>query len=241
MRVLVTRALEDGIRTVQELSKRGHEALVAPLSEVRFLDSQEMDLSAVCAIVATSSNGVCAFARRCPRRDLPVFTVGATTAATARAAGFVDVASAAGDALMLVELVGKSLDPGAGTLLHISGRNSTPGFREKLAEAGFDLRVWELYEIAYRAEFPEEIIDAFGRCAVDAVLVLSPESGGALVESLRRAGLAGKCRAIVACCISPAAAARAKEIAFGAVRVAQRPDLDSVLALLDLGPVRAHA
>jgi uroporphyrinogen-III synthase len=241
MRVLVTRALEEATRTAQELTKRGHEALVAPLSEVHFLDSDEMDLSAVCAIVATSSNAVRAFARRCQRRDLPIFAVGATTATTARAAGFVDVTSAAGDALTLAELVGKSLDARAGTLLHISGRSSAPGFREKLTETGFDLRVWELYEIVCRTEFPEEIIDAFGRCAVDAVLVLSPASGWALVQSLRRAGLAAACHAVVACCISPAAGATAKDIAFGAVRIAQRPDLDSVLALLDLGPVRAHA
>jgi uroporphyrinogen-III synthase len=241
MRVLVTRALADATRTAQELAERGHQALVAPLSEVRFLDSGEMDLNGICALVATSSNGVRAFARRCGRRDLPIFTVGATTTATARAAGFVDVTSSAGDALMLAELIGKSLEPAAGALLHVCGRSSAPGFSESIAGAGFDLRKWELYETVYRPELSADIIDAVGECAVDAVLVLSPESGRTLVESLLRAGLAGRCRGIIACCISPAAALTTKEFAFGAVRIAQRPDLDSVLALLDLGPLGAHA
>jgi uroporphyrinogen-III synthase len=241
MRVLVTRARAEAIRTAQELAKRGHEALVAPLSEIRFLDCEITDLTGVQALLATSSNGVRAFARCCHRRDIPIFTVGDATAATARAAGFVQVMSAAGDALTLIASVRKAVETGAGTLLHIAGRNSTPAFGEKIAEAGFDLRVCELYETVYRTQLPEEIVDALRRCAVDAVLVLSPEAGRALVESLRQDGLAATCRRIVVCCISAAAAATIQEIEFGAVRVAESPHLDAVLSLLDLGPIGAHA
>src|SRR5205823_9007181 len=154
MRVLVTRARAAATRTAQELARRGHDALIAPLSEIRYLDCEKIDLTTVQTILATSSNGVRAFARCCPRRDVPIFTVGGTTAATARAAGFVHVTSAAGDALTLSELVGKSLEPGEGTLLHVAGKNSTPAFSKKIAEAGFDLRVCELYETVYRTDLP---------------------------------------------------------------------------------------
>ena len=240
MRVLVTRTIEDATHTAQELAKRGHEALIAPLSETRLLNFEEPDLTHICAILATSSNGVRAFARRSSRRDIPIFAVGSTTAATAHDAGFLHVTNAAGDASTLVELVGRSVKTGAGALLHVAGTNSAPGFRERITEAGFDLRTWELYETVYRAEFPREIVDAFRRCAVDSVLVLSPESGRTLVRCLLRAELSANCLHVVACCISAATAATLKGAGFGLVRIAEKPDLESVLALLDLGTVGAH-
>ena len=51
MRVLVTRPLEDGEQTARELEARGHQALVAPLLTVAFLDGAELTLDDVQAIL----------------------------------------------------------------------------------------------------------------------------------------------------------------------------------------------
>ncbi len=242
VRVLVTRALEDAHRTAQELAKRGHEALVAPLSEIRFLDTGEPDLSGVQAILATSTNGIRAFASRCGRTDIPLFAVGANTAATAHSAGFVRVSSADGDSSALAAAIRNTLDPQAGAILHIADRSGAHALHRQLAEAGFESRAWELYEVIARERLPAQVVAAFNQGAVDAVLVLSPESGRILVDALEASGVAAKCVRVVACCISRASAAKIRKVEFAAIRIAEKPNLDAVLALLDSGPaVRIHS
>ena len=240
MRVLVTRPLDDARRTARELATRGHDALLAPLSEIRTIDAPEPQLDGVQAVLATSSNGIRAFAGVCRRRDVPVFAVGANTAATARAAGFLRVTSAEGDSKALAAAVRNSLQPATGALLHATGKNGARDFCGELAEAGFDVRTCELYEAVPCDQSPTEAVTAFQQGGIDAVLVLSPENGRMLAESIRRVGVAAKCAHTVACCISAAAAERIRDIAFGEIRIAEKPDLPSVLALLDLGPIRTH-
>src|SRR5579862_8780362 len=150
------------------------------MSEIRLLDTEEPDFGDVQAILATSSNGVRAFAVCCKRRDFRVLTVGENTAAAARAAGFADVSSADGDSAALVAMVRRLLNPAAGAVLHVTGRNRGSELHRELADAGFHCRVWELYEVAARGRLPEQVLEAFRRDAIDAILVLSPESGRVL-------------------------------------------------------------
>jgi len=240
VRVLVTRALEDARRTAEDLAGRGHQALVAPLSRIHTLDMRGPDLTDVQGVIATSSNGVRAFARRCGHRDIRVFAVGGKTAAAARSAGFTDVFSADGDSKALATSICKSLTPAAGALLHVAARRSPGDLHRELAEAGFECRVWHLYDVVPCRTLPRRVLDAFRRGVVDAVLVLSPESGRMLVDALKDGGVAAECHRVVACCISKAAAAKVLDVGFGAIRTAERPTLDAVLALLDSGPVSTH-
>lgn len=92
----MTRARPGADRTAARLAALGHEAIVAPLLEIRRLPQAPPDLDGVSALVFTSMNGVEAFAALTPTRRLPVFTVGDATAAAARAHGFDDVVSAHG-------------------------------------------------------------------------------------------------------------------------------------------------
>lgn len=239
MRVLVTRPLEEARRTADELGRRGHDALIAPMSEIRLLNEEEPDLAGVQAILATSSNGVRAFAGRCNRRDIRVLAVGDNTAATARSAGFVDVSSAGGDSAGLGALIRRSLSPDAGVLLHVTGRGRGRELHRHLAEAGFACRVWELYEVVAYRTLPQEAAEAFRRAAIDAILVLSPESGRILVSALETGDVSATCKRVVACCISEPAAAEIRDVEWRAIRIAQTPTLDCVLSLLDSVPVPA--
>jgi len=239
VRVLVTRAWEDARRTADALAGRGHEAVVAPMSEIRQFETAEPDLANVQAILATSSNGVRAFASRCTRRDIRMLTVGESTAATARSAGFANVSSADGDSAALAAMIRRALNPAAGALLHVTGRGRGAGLRRELADAGFECRIWELYDVMPDGAFPDRVIEAFRRDAIDAILVLSPESGRILAGALRAGGVASKCERVIACCISESAAEKIQDIEFGSIRIAERPTLDAVLAILDCGPDNA--
>ena len=70
MRVLVTRPEDDARETAVRLKALGHEPILAPLISIRFIDGPDIDLAGVQALIATSSNGVRALARRTSRRDI---------------------------------------------------------------------------------------------------------------------------------------------------------------------------
>ncbi|HEX4159360.1 MAG TPA: uroporphyrinogen-III synthase [Rhizomicrobium sp.] len=235
MRVLVTRPLEDSLRTAQALAERGHEAVIAPLFKINYLDGPEPPLEGVQAVLATSGNGVRGFARRTARRDIPLFAVGAQTAATARKEGFCYIRDAEGDAAALAALVRAELRREAGALLHAASTNASLALSEILAEAGFDIRTCVVYGIIDAAELPSAAADALRSNTLDAILIYSPRSARLLVDRVKRAGLACFCARMLACCISHDAADALGGVAFAEIRIAARPNKDSMLALLPEG------
>src|SRR5262249_16800636 len=132
MRVLVTRPEEDGAETARLLAARGHQAVLAPLLTVRFLDGPEPALEDVQAILATSANGVRAFARRSANRGIPLFAVGPQTAGQAQKLGFQQIKSADGDANALALAAGRWAQPENGALLHVAGENNEGQLAGKL-------------------------------------------------------------------------------------------------------------
>src|SRR5207237_4563744 len=96
MRLLLTRPREDAQTLAKTLKLRGHHPVIAPLLQIRFTPGPEISLIGVQAVIATSANGVKAFAARSQNRDLPVFAVGPQTAETATQLGFPEVICAKG-------------------------------------------------------------------------------------------------------------------------------------------------
>ena len=227
MRVLITRPREDAERIALRLQLMGHEPLIVPLLETRFRDGDEIALSGVQAILATSANGVHAFARRSARRDLPLFAVGPQTAQAARAAGFAAVRDAKGDAHALGEAAARWASPGAGVLLHVKGSDGPSALAALLAQKGFATDSVVLYDMAAVAEPPRALGEVFaGR--VDAALFFSPRSAGIFRDCA--GGIAtGE---TIAVCISQATAAALAPLSFREVRVAAEPNQQALLSLL---------
>jgi uroporphyrinogen-III synthase len=233
MRVLVTRPHEDALETQILLGARGHEAIVAPLLEVRFRDGPEIDLAGVQAIVATSANGVRALARRTARRDLPVFAVGPQTAQAAQAAGFANVKNADGDADALAIAIPLWTSAAIGELLHATGAEGAGRLAKALATAGFKVRTEVLYDVLGVSELTRNVAAEFAADRIDAVMLLSPRSASTFVQCIERAGLRTQARRVIAACISEATAAAIASLNLDDVRVAARPNQASLLACLD--------
>jgi uroporphyrinogen-III synthase len=230
MRVLVTRPAEDGAATAAELARMGHQALLAPLLTTRFLESAPPALGDVQAILATSANGVRAFARLSPRRDLPLFAVGPQTAAAAAAAGFRTVRNANGDAAALAEAAGRWADPGAGALLHVSGEQSAGMLCDALLAAGFSYRKAVLYRMEAATELPTQAAAALAGNTVEAALFFSPRSAGLFARLAIKDGL--PLDRLTALCISAATAAALAPLRLAALRIAARPNQAALLARL---------
>ncbi len=186
MRVLVTRPLDDSRRTARRLAELGHEAVIAPLLRIRFPEHSQPELDGVQAVLATSSNGVRALALCSERRDISVFAVGTQTAAAARAAGFLKVFDAAGDATALARAVRTQLRTNLGALVHVMGVNAPQELRADLTSAGFDVRSWALYETIEARRLPVTAAKALREAALDAVLVFSHAARSFLLRSCNR-------------------------------------------------------
>lgn len=146
----------------------GFEPVAAPLISVAAIEQGEPDLTDVAALAFTSVNGVTAFAALTAARDRPVFAVGDATAAAARQAGFLEVASADGALADLARLLETS---------GINGVVLAPTAREPagdLAALAPSVRVRTL--AVYAAM--ETGVDA--PAEVDAVLLHSPRAARAL-------------------------------------------------------------
>ena len=233
MKVLVTRPIEDAEKTAGEVESRGHGAVIAPLMKILFRIGPDIAMDNVQAVLATSANGVRALAMRTARRDIPVYAVGPQTAEAARNVGFQIVKHANGDSGALVEAVAKWARPQLGTLLHASGVKTKGDVARQLAAVGFSVRTEPLYEAIAVETLPSTACKALASGEIDAVLVYSPRSAEIFAACTVRAGFANVCKKIDALCISRAAANALAPLQFHAVRVAERPNEDDLLALLE--------
>ena len=233
MRVLLTRPQEDAGNFAEHLSRRGHQAISAPLLSVRFHDSEPLKLDGVQGILVTSANGIRALARLSERRDLPVFAVGPQTAREALAAGFARVEGANGDAAALAQALPRWAKAEAGALLHAVGAQGAGRLASLLAAKGYEVRTVILYDVVAAATLPEPAARALKEGSLDAALFFSPRSARVFRDCTLKAGLAAACPRLLAVCISQAAASALSPLSFAEIRVAAAPSQAGMLGCLD--------
>src|SRR4029453_16168471 len=232
MRILITRPIEDAKPLADALNERGVEVLIEPLLEIRHLDGAELDLDGVQALLFTSANGVRAFAALSPRRDLKALTVGDGSAEGARQAGFSNVESAKGDVEALAALVVDRLKPEDGILFHAAGTVTAGDLKARLEGLGYRVRRAQLYEAKIATALSSETRANLTLGGIDAVLLFSPRTAGTFAELWQAAGSPPLAR-IHALCLSAAVAREIGNLGWAAVEIADRPDLPSMLALVD--------
>jgi uroporphyrinogen-III synthase len=232
MRLLVTRPAADAESFARILEGQGHQAVVAPIMEVRALAGPAVALDGVQAVIATSANGVRALAQRTPRRDVTLYAVGPQTAEAAAASGFKTVYNAAGDAAALVEFVAAHTKPDGGKLLHAAGEETAGRLRQALTAQGFTVETAVLYGAHPVAELPPPAAQALSEGVLDGVLLFSPRSAKTFATLVIAAQLQAACAKLTAFCISAATAAALSPLTFARVAVAGTPNQDAILSLL---------
>jgi uroporphyrinogen-III synthase len=182
-KIWITRAQPGADVTAERVRAMGHDALVAPLLEVRLLPEATVDLRGVVALAFTSANGVRAFADKSGERALTAFAVGAATALAARKAGFKSVLSANGDVLALAEGIAARRNELRGVVLHPGAFDLAGDLVGALEKHRVEARRLTLYETV-----PIEPDDAAAEvlCRSDAVLLHSARAAEALARVLKR-------------------------------------------------------
>jgi uroporphyrinogen-III synthase len=232
MRLWITRPEEDAGPLGGALCREGIEVLVAPLLLIVFADGPPLDITGVQALLATSANGVRAFARRNAERDMQVLAVGDATARAARTAGFAHVDNASGDVAALAELTRRRLDPARGAVLHVAASDLAGDLAAALTGAGFDYRRAVLYEARTADALPGWLVRDIDRGALDAVAVFSPRTGRTLVRLLQTAALSRAASGLVCFCLSDPVAAAVAGLPWREVVTAGKPEQASMIAAI---------
>lgn len=219
MKVLLTRPAGENARIAGMLEPLGAECIEWPLTRIVTLVERLEVPAGLDAILFTSANAVRSFAAASARRDLPVLCVGDRTAGAARAAGFADVSSAAGDAADLARLARIS---GHRRFLHPRGREA-----RALSLEGAHVEAPVVYAAEPAGPPPAEVADAFAQGTIGLVTAWSPRNAlilhdwlAAARPPLARARLLG---------ISDAAIGPLRDAGFRAVLVAARPTAEAVV------------
>jgi uroporphyrinogen-III synthase len=236
VRLLVTRPQEDGERTATTLRARGHSVLVAPLLRIESLAAADIGPGPFAAVLTTSANAARAIARHArggALRGLPLYTVGQRSADAARAAGFVDVHSADGDALDLVALVAGQLAGNTAPLLYLAGEDRTVDLPEELGRRGLAVRTFVVYRAAAAERFPPAAARAIAAGELDGVLHFSRRSAAAFVRCADAGGLRDHALGLTHYCLSAQVAAPLIEAGAATIRLAPRPVEAALIELVD--------
>lgn len=231
-RALITRPQEDSADLAIALARRGIAPILAPMMRIEYASADiETEIAPAQAILFTSRNGVRAFSRVSPRRDIAAFAVGDSTAALARDNGFVNVESANGDNADLARLVIDRLVPSDGMLFHAAGATIAGDLSGALDKAGFRT----VRRTLYNAKAVDRLADtatAMRNGELDYVLFFSPRTARIFVELVAAARLGDACRSLTAVCLSDAVASEVASLAWKDIGVADLATTDAVLNVI---------
>jgi len=236
MRLLVTRPEEDAIELAHLLAARGHEAVMASVMSIRYLDAAELPERAWQALLVTSANGARALARHrqaAALKNVRVLAVGPASAQAMADAGFRWVEAADGDADALAALVCLELSPDGGPLLHVAGSVVAGDLKAVLEVQGFEVERVALYEAVPVAALPSPAVRVIAEGRIDGVLLYSPRTARLFLSLVHKAGLESELAAITAYCLSPAVAEALGDVAVLTVKIAERPEQSAMLALIE--------
>lgn len=186
MLVLLTRALDEGLRTAAKLEAKGHQTLLSPVLEM-VPTGAEWPSGVVDAVLATSAQAL-ELLSAVPdwplpeaRRLFPLFLVGARTLEAARERGFEGPAVLEPDAKELAARVKAVLSPPS-RLLYLAGRDRKPNLEAELAAAGHEVETVEVYT-AQAADFlSDEALTAIETGEIGAVLHYSRRSAAIFLD-----------------------------------------------------------
>jgi uroporphyrinogen-III synthase len=167
-------------------------------------------------------------------QHLPVFAVGTATANVARALGFSTVYSSEGTAIDLARTIPAGPEPLAGPVLYLRGQDVAIDLAPILEGAGHVVKSAIVYRAVPVKAFAAETIAGIARGTIGATVLMSPRTAETYADLAESSGLTGELAHIVHYCLSRRVAAPLAALADVPVRIPTRPNLQELVALIDL-------
>jgi len=234
MRLLVTRPEADAERTAVALREHGHHVMIAPLLRIEGV-AAELGAGPWDALVVTSANSVRAVAKHPRLAELvhrPMFTVGRQSADAARAAGFMNVATADGDVEDLAQMLTEKFAARDRRPLYFAGEDRTADLAAGLAAHGIHVKTVIIYRALKVPEFPPLVRDAVAAGEIDGVLHFSRRTAESYLSTAVGAALLDRALMPFHYCLSAQVARPLMQAGATAVRVSPRPNETSLLELI---------
>ena len=228
--VLITRPEPGASETAGRVASLGFSPISAPVIRIEPTVAHLPAAASLGAVLVTSGNAVTMLPQA--YRAARLFAVGDATAERARAAGFTQVFSAAGDAGELARFVIRQQGPKDGTLLLASGHMQGKALAAALRKAGYRVARRVVYAVRSTRDLAPTAVAALQAGHVRAALFFSGETARHFVRLVQRAELAETLIGVEAISIGQPAAMALDALPWRDVRVAARPNQDDMLALL---------
>ena len=236
MHILITRPEPDASRWRELLQARGVTVSVEPLLHIELLPPQNIDLTGVQALIATSRNGLRGL-RGSPALThliaLPIFTVGPGTAELSRELGFGRVHQGPASARDLVGVIQTGADPQDGALLHLAGDKLAFDLARALAPRGFEVRRLAVYRSQPAKTLQDHTMLALASGAIDTVVSMSPLSAKTFVTLCEQTNLSLQCQRLVYICLSDNVAKALAPLKPLTVHVAPEPNSQAMFTLIE--------
>lgn len=236
MQILVTRPEPDSLKLKGILEARGFSGVAAPLMRFHSQGLALDQLEGVTGLIATSRNGLRALVGTEAleyARQLTVFTVGGATAEEARRMGFKRIVKGPGTAAALGPLIASMIDPVEEVLLHLAGERLAFDLAGELAQLGVRVVSETVYRMVPADRLHPDIAAAISRGAIDAVMLMSPDTARIWVRLVEHHGIAPAAREMLHLCLSEAISRRLAPLSPARVEIARQATLEGMLALLD--------
>ena len=194
MRIALTRPTADNATLAEQLTKCGHEPVIAPLLTIELHPPSAAELASASALIITSRNALRAIAG-IPVTGIPLFAVGSGTAVLARSLGFQSIITGPGTAEQLATYVVRERSPSAGSLLALTGEDVAYDLAGELSAQGFDVRPLTVYRSEPVAECPAVLETGLRSGKLDGIVLLSPKTArtyGTLLSEKQMLGFAAR-------------------------------------------------
>ncbi|WP_188052353.1 uroporphyrinogen-III synthase [Aureimonas fodinaquatilis] len=226
-RLLILRERVEGERTAALVAELGFQPVCLPVETVIALQPN-LKPEDFAGFLVTSRHAVDWLTDNYTGTIKPVLAVGSGTAQKLREAGFVNVEQAEGDGVSLAKLVASR--QWGGRLLYAAGHIRRPDFEQRLASENIGFVTAEVYDVQTSLPDKRHIEDALGT-PVAGVLLLSAAQAHTFGELVKRHRKLLEPLPMVFCLSGRIAAELPNEISAN-VAISDRPDLESLLALL---------
>ncbi len=230
MRLLITRAGPEGIRTAATLTALGHSVIACPVTSITSFDTAIPE-GGFNAIIATSARGL----RYAPKgltllQDVPLCLAGEATLREARSLGLAGTAITEPDAGTLLPAMIRFLRKPS-RIVYFCGEDRKNGLEAGLAAHGHDIVPLVTYAARPLPSLPKEAAEALAKGQLDGVLHYSARSAALFVALVRQQALEEPTKRLIQLCISAEAA---QPLAgWPDVRLAATPDETAMLAKLE--------
>lgn len=234
--VLIGRSIKQAGPLVPQIAERQITGIYQALLRIEKAPppaDMEERLSEAQAVVVTSANAVSRLAELTRKRFIPLLAVGDGTARVARSVGFVDVASARGDAAALLELCRARLGRERGPVLYLRGREVAHDLAPALAAEGYDVDPIVVYATEPTLQFRPPVEQKLRQASIEAAILFSPRGAANFVSLVRQAGIDYTCAGMTLIAFSPAVAAATGDMVWRLQLVPEKPTIPALLATLE--------